>query len=61
MAVPGIDIVGLLPDGVQIQDGVLGRAVRRRATHPDAGRALIAHLATPAAAKVMRDNGMETG
>jgi molybdate transport system substrate-binding protein len=59
MAVPGIDIVGLLPDGVQSKT-VFAAGLSAGATHPDAGRALIAHLATPAAAKVMRDNGMET-
>jgi molybdate transport system substrate-binding protein len=59
MAVPGIDIVGLLPDGVQSKT-VFAAGLSAGATHPDAGRALIAHLATPAAAKVMCDNGMET-
>jgi molybdate transport system substrate-binding protein len=60
MAVPGIDIVGVLPDGVQSKT-VFAAGLSAGAAHPDAGRALIAHLATPAAAKVMRDHGMETG
>jgi molybdate transport system substrate-binding protein len=58
MAVPGIDIVGVLPDGVQSKT-VFAAGLFASAAHPDAGRALIAHLTTPAAVKVMRDNGME--
>lgn len=59
MAVPGIDIVGPLPDGIQSKT-VFAIGVSTGAAHPDAARALIAHLTTAAAAKVMRDKGMET-
>jgi molybdate transport system substrate-binding protein len=60
MAVPGIDIVGPLPDGIQSKT-VFSAGLSTTARSPDAGKALIAYLATPAAAKVMRDKGMETG
>jgi len=59
MAVPGIDIVGPLPDGIQSKT-VFAIGVSTAAKHADGARALIAHLATPQAAKVMRDKGMET-
>ena len=60
LAVPGIDIVGPLPDGIQSKT-VFSAGLSTTARSPDAGKALIAYLATPAAAKVMRDKGMETG
>jgi molybdate transport system substrate-binding protein len=60
MAVPGIDIVGPLPPGVQ-SVSVFSAGLSTAAKEPDGGRALIAFLATPAAAKVMQDKGMETG
>jgi molybdate transport system substrate-binding protein len=59
MAVPGIDIVGPLPDGIQSKT-VFSIGISTAAKHPDGARALIAHLTTPEAAKVMRDKGMET-
>jgi molybdate transport system substrate-binding protein len=58
MAVPGIDIVGPLPDGIQSKT-VFSVGLSTSARHPDGARALIAFLATPEAAKVMQDKGME--
>jgi molybdate transport system substrate-binding protein len=60
MAVPGIDIVGPLPPGIQ-SVSVFSAGLSTAAVEPQGGRALIAFLATPAAAKVMRDKGMEAG
>jgi molybdate transport system substrate-binding protein len=59
MAVPGIEIVGPLPDGIQSKT-VFAIGVSTAAQHPDGARALIEHLKTPEAAKVMRAKGMET-
>jgi molybdate transport system substrate-binding protein len=60
MAVPGIDIVGPLPPGIQ-SVSVFSAGLSTAAVEPEGGRALIAFLATPAAAKVMREKGMEAG
>jgi molybdate transport system substrate-binding protein len=60
MAVPGIDIVGPLPDGVQSMT-VFTVALSSGARDPEAARALIDFLASPAAAKVMREMGFEAG
>jgi molybdate transport system substrate-binding protein len=59
MAVPGIDIVGPLPPGIQ-SVSVFSAGLSTAATEPDGGRALIAFLAAPAATKVIREKGMET-
>jgi molybdate transport system substrate-binding protein len=59
MAVPGIDIVGPLPPGVQ-SVSVFSAGLSTAAKEPEGGRALIRFLASPAATKVMRDKGMET-
>jgi molybdate transport system substrate-binding protein len=58
MAVPGIDIVDLLPPGVQSKT-TFSVGVSTSTTQPDGARALIRFLTTPAAAKVMQDKGME--
>jgi molybdate transport system substrate-binding protein len=58
MAVPGIDIVGPLPPGIQ-SVSVFSAGLSTAAREPEGGRALIKFLAAPAAAKVMRDKGME--
>jgi molybdate transport system substrate-binding protein len=58
MAVPGIDIVGPLPPGIQ-SVSVFSAGLSTAAQEPEGGRALIKFLGTPAAAKVMRDKGME--
>ena len=60
MAVPGIDIVGPLPFGAQ-SVSVFSAGLSTGATDPDAARALIAFLATPAAAAAIRAKGMEAG
>jgi molybdate transport system substrate-binding protein len=60
LAVPGIDIVGPLPPGVQ-SVSVFSAGLSTAAREPDGGLALINFLSTRAAAKVMRDKGMEAG
>jgi molybdate transport system substrate-binding protein len=59
MAVPGIDIVGPLPPGVQ-SVSVFSAGLSSGAREPEGGKALIRFLTTPAASKVIRDKGMET-
>jgi molybdate transport system substrate-binding protein len=59
MAVPGIDIIGPLPPGIQ-SVSVFAAGLATAAKEPDGGRALIAFLATPASAAVIRSKGMET-
>jgi molybdate transport system substrate-binding protein len=58
MAVPGIDIVGPLPDGLQVMT-IFSVGLSTSAQDADAGRALIKFLTTPAAAAVMKTKGME--
>jgi len=58
MAVPGIDIVGPLPPEIQSMT-VFSAGLSTEAKNPDGGRALIAFLATPKAAAVIRSKGME--
>jgi len=58
MAVPGIDIVGPLPPDIQSMT-VFSVGLSTTAKNANGGRALIAFLTTPAAAKVMVANGME--
>ena len=54
----GIDVVGPLPAGVQIVS-TFSAGVGARARVPDAARALLAFLASPAAADAKRRAGME--
>ncbi|MBM3344509.1 MAG: ABC transporter substrate-binding protein [Betaproteobacteria bacterium] len=57
LAVKGIDLVGPLPDALQLNTRVaagIGATTQQEA----AARALIAALRSPEAAKVMRENGM---
>jgi molybdate transport system substrate-binding protein len=56
--VPGIDIVGPLPDGVQILT-TFTAAVATTSAQPEAARALIAFMASPASADAKRRQGME--
>jgi len=58
MAVPGIDIVGPLPDGVQSVT-VFTAGVSTAAKDPNAATALTRFLASADAAAVMRSKGME--
>lgn len=58
MAVPGIDIVGLLPPALQsITPFTAG--IPANAAQPEAGRALIDFLTTPAAKGVIKAKGLE--
>ena len=59
MAVPGIDIVGPLPPGIQ-SVSTFTAAISTAAKEAEAGRALIRFMASPAAAAVLRAKGMET-
>ena len=58
MAVPGIDIVGPLPDDIQSKT-VFAIGLSTSANNPDAARALIKFLTAPKAAAVFREMGME--
>jgi molybdate transport system substrate-binding protein len=60
LAVPDIDIVGPLPDGIQSVT-VFSAGVSTGAKDPDAARALTKFLASADAKAVMRSKGMETG
>ncbi len=59
MAVPGIDIVGPLPEGIQ-SVSVFTAGVSTGAKDPQAAKALVAFLASPEAVAVIRGKGMET-
>jgi molybdate transport system substrate-binding protein len=56
--VQGIDIVGLLPQEVQLKTEFSG-AVVRGAKHPEAARALLRFLAAPANAAAIEATGLE--
>jgi len=56
--VPGIDIVGLLPDALQ-KITVFSAGVMAKSTRPAAAGLLIAALATPEAMGTMRRQGLE--
>jgi molybdate transport system substrate-binding protein len=58
MAVPGIDIVGPLPEGIQ-SVSVFTIGVSTAAKDPDAAKALVKFLIAPEAAAVVRSKGME--
>ncbi len=58
MAVPGIDIVGPLPDGIQ-SISVFTAGVSTGARDRDAAGALVKFLGTPEAAAVVRSKGLE--
>jgi molybdate transport system substrate-binding protein len=57
-AVPGIDIVGPLPQAIQ-KTTVIAAGVFRNAVHAEAAHALIDFLATDAAAETMTAKGLE--
>jgi molybdate transport system substrate-binding protein len=57
--IPGIDYVGPLPPDVQ-HVTVFSSGVQTGATQPDAAKALVAFLTTPAAQNVMKKHGLET-
>lgn len=56
--VPGISIVGPLPPGVQIMT-TFAAALAATCTQPEAARALLAFMASPAADEAKRRQGME--
>jgi molybdate transport system substrate-binding protein len=56
--VPGITIVGPLPPGVQIMT-TFSAALATTCAQPDEARALLAFMASPAAAEAKRRQGME--
>ena len=56
--VKGIDIVGPLPEGAQ-QVTIFAAGIPASATHPEAARALIEWLASPAAYAAIRKSGLE--
>ena len=56
--VPGITIVGTLPDGAQ-QETIFAAAIPKGAKSPAEARRLIAFLASPAAAPVITQSGLE--
>ena len=58
LPVPGITFVGRLPADVQ-KTTVYAAGIAAKSQHPDAGRALIAYLASPAAAPVMARMGLD--
>ena len=58
LGVDGIDIVGPLPDEIQIIT-TFSAGIASTCTQPDAARALLAHLASPACDATMRAQGME--
>jgi molybdate transport system substrate-binding protein len=58
LPVRGIDIIGPLPPGAQ-RVTVFAAGVAAAAKVPDAARALIAFLASPAAAAAIRKSGLE--
>ena len=57
-ALPGIDVVGPLPPGVQILT-VFSSGVGARCERPDAARAVLHFMASPAAADVIRRHWMD--
>jgi molybdate transport system substrate-binding protein len=57
--IPGIDYIGPLPPDVQCIT-VFSCGLQASATQPDAAKALVAFLTTPAAKTVMKKHGLET-
>ena len=58
MAVPGIELVGPFPPEIQVTT-VSVAGIFSASSQPDAAKALLDHLTTPAAARVMKAKGME--
>jgi molybdate transport system substrate-binding protein len=58
LPVPGIDYLGPLPPELQ-KATVFSAGVGAGAKNPDAARALIKFLASPAAARAITDTGLE--
>jgi molybdate transport system substrate-binding protein len=60
MAVDGIDVVGPLPPDIQLVTPFVG-GIPANASHPEAGRAVIALLTAPEAKRVLLAKGLEPG
>jgi molybdate transport system substrate-binding protein len=58
--VPGIDYIGPLPPELQ-NVTIFSAGVHTQAAHPDAAKALLQFLTTPAAAAVMKKHGLQPG
>lgn len=58
MNLPGIDVLGPLPEDIQITT-TFSAAVSTACTRPDAARALLAFMVAPAMDAIKRRNGME--
>lgn len=58
MDVPGISVLGPLPDAIQIIT-TFSAGVAASSTRPDAVRALLAFMASPAVAAIKQRNGMQ--
>ena len=58
LPIVGITFAGKLPEAVQ-QTTVFSAGIATAAKHPDAGRALVAYMSSPAAAPVMERSGLE--
>ncbi len=58
MHLPGIDVIGALPDPIQI-DTVFSAGVVATSAQPDAVHKLLAFMASPSVAALKRENGME--
>jgi molybdate transport system substrate-binding protein len=60
LGVPGVELVGPLPDELQNKtDFVFMAGVGARAEQAEAARAFISHLLAPDAARVIKAKGME--
>jgi molybdate transport system substrate-binding protein len=60
MNLPGIDVLGPLPPAIQITT-TFSAGLSVTSTQPDAVRALLAFMASPAVDGIKRRNGMEPG
>ena len=58
LTISGVELVGPLPQELRITSSFVG-GISSRAKAADAARDLIMFLKSPAAVKVMRDQGME--
>ena len=58
LADPGVELAGLMPNELQ-QYVVYTAGVSAAAKEPDAAKALLAYLTTPAARAVMKAKGLE--
>ena len=58
MSLPGIDVIGPLPPTIQIVT-TFSAGLAATSTQPQAARAMLAYLHSPATAQAKRDNGME--